>query len=124
MNHSHLGDRITEHSGYWLSQSHSLTCIYVADIVNSFSQTGSQDVPPRISSDLLVSRLAKAGVHIIRSPDKDIWRPYATRQCEGNMYGENYICDTSNETPESHYIHSQLASLLFNHEDEHAMHKF
>jgi len=124
MNHSHLGDKITEHSGYWLSQSHSLTCIYVADIVNSFSQTGSQDVPPRISSNLLVSRLAKTGVHIIRSPDKDIWRSYDTRQCEGNMYGESYICDTSDESPESHYVHSQLATLLFNHEDEHAMHKF
>lgn len=124
MNHSNLDGRITEHSGYWLSQSHSLTCIYVADIINSFSQTGSQDVPPRISSNLLMSRLVQTGVHIIRSPDKDIWRPYDTRQCEGNMYGESYNCDATDETPESHYVHSQLASLLFNHEDEHTMEKF
>lgn len=124
MNHSHLDGRITEHSGYWLSQSHSLTCIYVADIVNSFSQTGSQDVPPRISSSLLLSKLVKTGVYIVRSPDKDIWRPYDTRQCEENMHGESYACDTADETPESHYVHSQLSSLLFNHEDEHAMEKF
>ena len=124
MNHSHLDGRITEHSGYWLSQSHSLMCIYVADIINSFSQTGSQDVPPRISSNLLLSRLVKTGVHIVRSPDKDIWRPYDTRKCEGNLYGESYTCDTTDETPEVHYAHSQLASLLFNHEDEHAMEKF
>ena len=123
MNHSHLVGKITEHSGYWLSQSHSLACIYVADIINSFSQTGSQDVPPRISSKLLLSKLVKTGVRIIRSPDKGIWRPYDSRKCEGNMYGESYSCD-ADETPESHYVHSQLASLLFNHEDEHAMEKF
>lgn len=124
MDHSHLGSKITEHSGYWLSQTHGLACIYVADIVNSFSQTGSQDVPPRINSDLLLSKLVKTGVHIVRSPDQDLWRPYDTRQCEENMFGESYNCDTTDETPESHYIHSQLSSLLFNHEDVHAMQKF
>ena len=123
MNHSHLDGKITEHSGYWLSQSQSLTCIYVADIINSFSQTGSQDVPPRISSKLLLSKLVKTGVHIVRSPDKNIWRLYDSWQCEENMYGESHPCD-KDETPESHYVHSQLASLLFNHEDEHAMEKF
>ncbi|XP_065912336.1 chondroitin sulfate synthase 3-like isoform X2 [Dysidea avara] len=124
MNHSELADKISEHSGYWLSQSHGLACIYVADIINSFSQTGAQDVPPLISSELLLSKLFKKGVHVVRSPDKDVWRPYDTRHCEENLHGENQACDATEETAENHYVHYQLASLLFNHEHEHAMQKF
>ena len=124
MNHSDLADKISEHSGYWLSQSHGLACIYVADIINSFSQTGAQDVPPLISSELLLSELLKNSVHIIRSPDKDIWRTYESRHCEENLHGENHVCDATEETAENRYVHYQLASLLFNHEDEHAMQKF
>lgn len=124
MNHSESADKISEHSGYWLSQSHGLACIYVADIINSFSQTGAQDVPPLINSALLLSELLKNGVHVVRSPDKDIWRPYDTRHCEKNLHGESDACDATEDTAESRYVHYQLASLLFNHEDEHAMQKF
>ena len=127
MNHSTLADTVSEHSGYWLHNSTTVACIYVADLLAAIQQPGLKGIPSEVNMRNVYESLRETGYEVVRGTDKGLRRCFsAGRECELDLYGErhNEQCESGRTPYEQLYVNTQLSVLLFDHEGEHSENKF
>lgn len=126
MNHTMLQNTITQHSGHWLVNSYSTTCIYAVDILSNVQQDDFKGIPNEINMAEVYSMLVKKGYEVIRGADKGLKRLHSSeRVCELDFYGEQQEpCSSPQGTYEKLYLKTQLSVLLLDHEGEHAHKKY
>ena len=125
MNHTMMENAVSRHSGHWLVHSHSVACIYAADILVTTSH-GLKGIPRDIEMTDVLKGLLDKGYEVIRPTDKGLKRGHALRNCDLDLHGESHDpCELVLDQPyESLYIKMQLSTLLSDHEGEHSETKF
>ena len=126
MNHSNLEESITQHSGYWLVDSYSISCVYTVDILSAIQQEDYKGLPAEVNIEEMYAKFVKKGYSILRGTDSELVRMYSNdRECVLDLYGETHEhCKSLPETFEKLYLKTQLSTLLLDHEGEHAHKKY
>lgn len=114
-------------SGHWLVKSHSVACLYAADVLFSTQQAGGKGIPTEVDMEQLYQGLLGKEYEVVRSVDSGLWkRGPKNSACELDLVGEEQEpCRTVHKCSFGNLqLRTQLSQMLFDHEGRHSEKKF
>lgn len=121
---SNTSDGFVSQSSHWLVKSHSVACLYAADVLFSTQQAGGKGVPNEVDMKQLYQGLLGMEYEVVRSVDSGLWkRGTKNSVCELDLVGEEQE-SCSKQSFERLQLSTQLSQMLFDHEGRHSEKKF
>lgn len=121
-----LDGTISARSGYWLSRSTSVACMYASDMLAAASsESGEKGVSSTVDIQEVYGAVVRKGYQVVRMPEWTLQREYTARPCDADLNGESTVpCGEEEEGYDSLHLKTQLSHLFFDHEGEEASWRF